>query len=237
MHKEFNANITAYRNIATGEVIAFSREGVRYRSDGLVDGTNGIYDADGSWVSKLVITGEYIQGNPISPRGFAIKELIKLPAREWKKVLSTGDGVLEVHIPAESKLSHEACGESFKMSVDFFNKHFPELPFCGYMCTSWLLDPQLKEILPATSNIVKFQCEFYLYPILSHDFQAFERVFGGKQDNIESLKLKAQTSLQKAIINHISKGNHMRQGGMFLLKEDLKHWGKAFYQQHQMEII
>ncbi|NSW93045.1 MAG: DUF5596 domain-containing protein [Firmicutes bacterium] len=235
MHKEFDGNLIAFRNITTGEVIAVSQEGVRYRSDGQVDGTNGIYDKEGGWTSKLVIDEEFIQGNPILPLGFAKADFIKLSTREWKEVLAKGSKILEVHIPAESKLSHEACGESFKMSVDFFTGYFPELPFDGYMCTSWLLDPQLKEILPPSSNIVKFQREFYLYPILADDFQTFERVFGGKHDNIEFLK--AETSLQKAIIDYISKGNHMRQGGMFLLKDDLKHWGKAFYQDYSRSII
>src|SRR5699024_10463626 len=34
--------------------------------------------------------------------------------------------------------------------------HFPELPLLGLHCASWLLDPQLAEDLPPSSNIVAF---------------------------------------------------------------------------------
>lgn len=217
-----------------------SENGIRYRADGQVDGTNGIYDINGSWVSKLVITKDFIKGNQISPLSFSKPNLIELNAREWIKVLSKESPILDVHIPAGEKLSHEACGESFKASVEFFTKYFPELTFDGYKCSSWLLDAQLQKILPPSSNIVKFQREFYLYPILTNDFQTFERVFGIKPDNNKSMEesikefmkepLNAQSFLQKAIFDYIKGGNHMRQSGMFLLKDDLKHWGKACYQ-------
>jgi len=98
------------------------------------------------------------------------------------------------------------------------------------MCTSWLLDPQFQKILSLDSNIVKFQREFYLYPVKSNDVQTFERVFNSKPENIKNLK--AETTLQKAILDYVNKGNKMHFGAMFLLNDDLKYWGSAFYQQN-----
>ena len=228
IHKQFNGNLVVFRNVTTDKVVALSGAGIRYRADGQVDGTNGIYDSEGGWTSKLIITENSIKGNPISPFAFAKPDFIELDTQQWVQVLSEGSPVLEVHIPAGEKLSHEDCGESFKISEKFFNKYFPELPFDGYECSSWLLDSQLQKILPPSSNIVKFQREFYLYPIQASDFQTFERVFGSKPDNIKFLK--AESSLQKAILDYINEGNHMRQTAMFLLKDELKHWGEACYQ-------
>ncbi len=228
MHEKFSGGLMAFRNIQTSKVIALSEEGIRYRSDGQVDGTNGIYDREGSWISKLLINKDGIKGNPISPFAFAKSDFIELDTQQWVQVLSKGSPILETHIPAGEKLSHEACGESFKMSVEFFTKYFPELNFDGYVSSSWLFDSQLQKILLPSSNIVKFQREFYLYPLKASDFQTFERVFGGKLDNVKSLK--AKSSLQKAILDYINEGNHMRQTAMFLLKDDLKYWGEAFYQ-------
>ncbi|HOJ10852.1 MAG TPA: acyltransferase domain-containing protein [Clostridiales bacterium] len=225
----FKGNVRVFRNIRTGVVVSLSEVDIRYRADGQVDGTNDIYDRHGAWVSTLVVTDNSIKGNPISPLGFAENKVIELAKDEWREVLSKGSPVLDVHIATGSKLSHEACGESFKASVKFFERYFPELQFDGYMCTSWLLDPQLQCILPRESNIVKFQREFYLYPKKSDDFQTFERVFGNKPDNMKTLK--AETSMQKAILDYVNKGNNMRQASMFLLKDDLQYWGQAFYQE------
>jgi hypothetical protein len=229
IHSNFTGDLKVFRNKNTGKVISFSDSGVKFRADGQVDGTNDIYDHNGVWVSEYWEDENTVKGNPISPLGFAENRTIELSKKEWKEVLSKGSLVLDVHIAVGSKLSHEACGESFKSSVDFFNKYFPEIQFYGFMCTSWLLDPQLQKILPRDSNIVKFQREFYLFPIKSDDAQTFERVFRSKPEDMK--KLKAETTLQKAILDYIYMGNKMHSGAMFLLKEDLKHWGDAFYQQ------
>ena len=82
------------------------------------------------------------------------------------------------------------------MSVKFFDKYFPELTFDGYVSSRGFLRFSITKILLPSSNIVKFQREFYLYPLKASDFQTFERVFGGKLDNVKSLK--AKSSLQKA---------------------------------------
>ncbi|HHV97250.1 MAG TPA: DUF5596 domain-containing protein [Clostridiaceae bacterium] len=228
IHARFTGDLKAFRNINTGKVISLSNAGIKFRTDGLVDGTNDIYDPEGGWVSDYWEDENTVRGNPISPLGYAENRTIELSKKEWKEVLSKGSPVLDVHIAAGSKLSHEACGESFKSSVEFFNKYFPEIEFCGFMCTSWLLDSQFQKILSWDTNIVKFQREFYLYPVKSNDVQTFERVFNSRPDDIENLK--AETSLQKAILDYVRKGNKMHAGAMFLLKDDLKHWGSAIYQ-------
>jgi len=230
IHASFTGDLKAFRNKNTGKVIALSNAGIKYRADGQVDGTNDIYDPDGAWVSDYWEDENIVRGNPISPLGYVEKKTIELSKKEWKEVLSKGSFVLDVHIAAGSKLSHQACGESFKSAVEFFNNYFPEIEFCGFMCTSWLLDPQFQKILSLDSNIVKFQREFYLYPVKSNDVQTFERVFNSKPENIKNLK--AETTLQKAILDYVNKGNKMHFGAMFLLNDDLKYWGSAFYQQN-----
>lgn len=232
IHTSFKGDLRVFRNKNTGNVVALSEANIKYRTDGQMDGTNGIYDKQCAWISSFAVNETAIMGNPILPSGNAQNKLVELNKLEWREVLSKGSPVLDVHIAADGKLSHEDCGESFRSSVDFFAKNFPELSFDGYMCSSWLLDPQLQHILPRKSNIVKFQREFYLYPEKSDDFQTFERVFGNKPDDLA--ELKPETSMQKAILDYVNEGNKMRQASMFLLKEDLQYWGQAFYQKESM---
>ena len=63
---------------------------------------------------------------------------------------------LNVHIPEGESLAFEKCMDSFRRAEQFFagrGEGKPEF----YMCDSWLLSPALKELLPADSNIIRFQ--------------------------------------------------------------------------------
>ena len=67
-----------------------------------------------------------------------------------------GDNVIEIHIPAEGKLDTEECKKSIEAAKPFFEKYFPEHKYSIFTCHSWLLDRDLSEFLPETSNIIKF---------------------------------------------------------------------------------
>ena len=217
----------AYRNTQTGLVLAVAEDGATFRGDGQFDGTNGIFDEDGRWVSEFVETEHSISANPIAPCGVALHETVALSKDVWKLVLKHGDPILEVHIPAGSKISRQACGESFAQARRFFSKHFPETTFNAFTCDSWLLDPQFQEILAVESNIVLFEREFYILPNLSSDGQTFERVFGGKPNDLATAR--RDTSLRRAILDYVLAGHQMHRGAGFIMMEDLD-WGSQSYQ-------
>ena len=76
-----------------------------------------------------------------------------------------GEPVLSIHIPGlMGPMPPDACDASFARAIPFFARHFPELGLRYATCESWLLDPQLADSLPATSNIVQFQRRFHLVP-------------------------------------------------------------------------
>ena len=74
--------------------------------------------------------------------------------------LKAGDPIVEIHIPSGADLSPEACRASMAQAVDFFAKYFPEYRFAHFTCHSWLLDPALDNLLPPTSNIIRFRDMF-----------------------------------------------------------------------------
>lgn len=75
--------------------------------------------------------------------------------------------LLGMHIRGEGgPLSPEAVADSVSQAVEFFPRVFPER-FAGreaptFTCTSWLLDPQLRDWLPERSNILRFASLFDL---------------------------------------------------------------------------
>lgn len=72
------------------------------------------------------------------------------------------ESAINVHIPSCGPMTEEACEEAFRLAADFYRKDFPEgsVPFC---CFSWLLFPGHRQMLPAESNIRKFQDRFELF--------------------------------------------------------------------------
>ena len=70
--------------------------------------------------------------------------------------IAKGDNVMEIHIPRGSKLEMEEVQKSISWAKEFFATYFPEFHYTCFTCNSWLLDEDLKDFLPETSNIIRF---------------------------------------------------------------------------------
>lgn len=207
--------IKVFRNTSTGEEAALSEPNLRYKEDGHVDGTNDIYVEDqDTWVATFVETDIYITGNPIGSDGYAKRDTVTLSKQEWVCVLEKGDNVLGLHIPREGLLSRELCKESFDQAATFFHTFFPEKEFKAFVCVTWMLDPQLQLLVDESSNVLMFQQEFALYPVLSVDRTVYRFVFNSDPCPIEELPEK--TSLQRKIKEYMLAGGHMHTGGGFI---------------------
>jgi GNAT-like C-terminal domain/N-acyltransferase N-terminal domain len=126
-------------------------------------------------------------------------------------VLTTGDPVLEVHIPEFwGPLKPEASQRSFERARDFFPRHFPEERYDIAVCHSWLLDDQLQEYLPERSNIVQFQRRFNLVGGTDNDSAIARFVFGQVGSPIS--EMPRQTRLEQAIVAHLEAGRHWKEG-------------------------
>jgi hypothetical protein len=219
IREPFRHSVIVLRNVRDGEVAALSEAGVDYRKDGLVDGTNRIFDSLDKWTARFERTDGYFIGNPLLSAGKALNQPAYLPATDWRIELQRGDPVLSIHIPEGGKMAHELCKESMLLAVDFYRKHFPDRPFRAFACTSWLMDPQFQTILPDSSNIVKFQKEFYLFPIRSNEEETYRRVFGAAE--VDPATAGRDTGLRRAILDHAAAGNRPHAASGFLLQDDL----------------
>lgn len=126
--------------------------------------------------------------------------------------IKTGDPVTEVHIPQGEPLDIEACKKSFEKAVVFFERYYPQCSYKYFCCESWLLDFHLKDFLNENSNIIKFQS---LFDIVSYfeSGQAVERLFTYNADKLN------ESSLQRAVKNHIKNGGKLFEGYGFADKE------------------
>lgn len=224
--------VRAFRRRATEAVIALSEDGIRYRMDGQIDGAGGVYDPSGAWTARLRREPGTIVGSPILPIGVALQEEVRLSLAEWQQVLAPGDLVLRVHIPeGPPPLDPASCKESFEEALAFFPRYCPEQPFVAFACASWLLDAQLEALLPAASNLVRFQQEMYLVPIPSDGRGVFEYVFDRAPADLRTAP--RDTALRRALLDHLLSGGHLRDGGCFLLPRDLTRWGTHIYRRQR----
>ena len=226
----FRVPVRAYRHRESSVVVALSETGVCYRADGQVDGTGGTFDPEGAWTACLTTAEEAVRGNPILPTGFAVHRDVRLPVTDWRQALATGDPVLHIHIPSGSPMEFDACGDSFRQALDFFPQHFPDTPFVAFACNSWLLDPRLEHMLSPTSNMVRFQHEVYLLPLRSNGRSTLERVFGDVPEDLT--RAPRDTTLRRAILDHLLSGGHLGGGACFLFPEDM-HWGSQVYRRQK----
>ncbi|MBK5248512.1 MAG: DUF5596 domain-containing protein [Actinomycetales bacterium] len=119
-----------------------------------------------------------------------------------------GGFVLSCHIPRTGPLPPGSVDESFATAATFFAEHFPDLPAAALHCASWLLDPQLADVLPATSNMVSFQRRWELYgePHVGDEDVLFF-VFA-RRGPVDLEALPRATSLERAVVDHLRHGGH-----------------------------
>ena len=223
----FWGRLRAFRHITTGAVLALSEEGVGYDERGQPA------PAPAAWQASLTITDEGARGSPILPTGRAVNHEVFLPTAEWRQALAPRDPGVNIHIPAGEPMTPQRCGDSFRQAVGFFPRHFPDRPFIAFCCGSWILNGQLEEWLPPTSNLVRFQREVYLFPIRLSLETLLDRVFGGAPPDLA--KAPRDTALRRAILDHLLAGKAFRPtgGGCFLFPEDLD-WGREVYRRQRL---
>jgi hypothetical protein len=219
----------AFRHRDLGVVMALSEDGIRYRPDGQRAGPDEPRDGEGVWTARLVLGKEWVIGHRITPEGSVQRAETRLARADWAEVLKPGDPVLHLHIPRGAPLDLAACRQSFERALEFFPLHFPERSFVAFACESWLLDAQLEQMLSASSNLVRFQRQMYLIPMVGNQTDVLDWIFDGEYSN--PAQAPRDTVLRRAVLDHLRRGGRMRGGGCFLLFTDLPAWGTACYRE------
>lgn len=190
----------------SGEVRIVAKGGAAITAGGVFADSEGATEPFIDLIYEEV-AGEVRRGHAVAANGYIEPVPSDFAAGQWRKGLNWGDTVLSLHIPAGEPLDFTACRESFRLAADFFPSYFPGLPVPrAVACGSWLFYQGLCDILPAESNIVRFQKLFYRFPMRSAtSSQTYERAFAGYARPIKAEQLK--TTLERRLYDHINEDN------------------------------
>ena len=191
---------------------------------------SGVYaDSEGAAGPFIELTyveeqGEIRQAHRVQPDGFLAPRPTTFAPGEWERRLAAGDPVLNLHIPAGAPLDFDACRDSFVQAASFYPRHFPERATArAVVCGSWLFNPGLCDILPGTSNIVRFQRAFLRVPLPGATAgQTYERAFAPHGRAIRREQLA--TTLQRRLFDHIAAG-HVPIGAGGIFPAPINAWG------------
>ncbi len=132
-------------------------------------------------------------------------------------VICPGDYFVTIHIPGEGKLDLEEVQKSISDSREILKIVFKDYKPKLYMCTSWLLSPQLKRILKEGSNILKFADLFESVMGLPSPNPLYEHIF--KVPVCDVSELKPKNAFQEGILQ-IYKDGYELHSGIGILKSE-----------------
>ena len=175
--------------------------GTSVRESAAVFGKSGLLF--GLWVPPLAFRGVHY------PLGRLSFDIAGKTGRDGEVVQ------LFVHVPGAAKLDPTQCDRSWQAAREFTRDHFPECRVDRMVCRSWLLDQQLAQYLPATSNILSFQHRFELATSVEAEVAdlewleyVFQRQASGAIDETLLNQLPQRTRLQRAFVDHLRSGKH-----------------------------
>ena len=197
----------AYRVLQskTGEVLSLAN--MRLHRDGVAIGSLHYEDEEGAYWAAVEETDEAYIGHPIDKKGRALREKITLPKSDWQVRLTGGDPVVGIHIPPGGGFSADALDATFSRAREILATHFPDFPYRAFVTGTWMLDPQLRDLLGAEGNLVKFGERFTRMTMKSAGRSVLNFVFLRPQAEIDFTTLPESTRLERALKAHYLAGN------------------------------
>ncbi len=177
-------------------------------------------DPDEAFVAEFKETEDAFIGYEVDTFNCCVtKNKVELKKNEWRLLLKEDDSVIHIHIPEVGGFTKDKIEEAYRDCLEIFGRSFPEFEPKVFACFSWLMDPQLREILGEKSNIVGFQSKFKLFPRKSSGKGVYTFLFRVNQDTpIEEFPEKS--SLQRKVKEiYLAGGNIYEPCGIFLFDD------------------
>lgn len=99
-------------------------------------------------------------------------------SEQQKKRIPSATPVINCHIQRGAVLGKEKVQASLNDSYIFFKTIYPEMEYKAFLCYSWLLYPNMLQLLSKDSNIRQFAEQFEIIGVCNNSEQAFENIFG-----------------------------------------------------------
>ena len=134
--------------------------------------------------------------------------LFRIGSLEYEMKHICNSIIIGIHIPSDADFSPSSVDDSLTSAKRFFRKHYPQLNGCEFVCHSWLLDSQLKNMLKEGSNILSFQNRFEIFDKGQADTEFIQWLYNTKSTNYQDWPEK--TSLQRNMKKYIIAGGEIR---------------------------
>ena len=135
---------------------------------------------------------------------------LQFKRRKLRKTMggyAEGSYYIDVHIPGGAPLTPELCVASYAEAAVFFRKRY-HMTDIIFGCHSWLLSPELNNILPAKSNILAFAHDYTIWETRTDPTSsAVSFIFNVPALPADINTLPEDTSLRKALKMHLKAGN------------------------------
>lgn len=126
---------------------------------------------------------------------------------------------IAIHIPSDADLRSQAVARSLEEFAQFVKKYYPAWENVPMTCDTWMLMPELKELLGEDSNIVAFQNLFTIDIVNYNATWYMGWIFPGAESVDENLPEK--TTLQRRLKKYLLEGKkfgiakgHLRNKGI-----------------------
>ena len=199
-----------YGNDETGVLRAMLLAALRsrelYRRKGIPD---GVFIDTMKCFSRFVREHAESYGSYGFDRGFWVGRqlsllLFRVGALEYELAEYEGAKAISIHIPSDADLSPQALDRSVADAKAFFRKYYPDYGEAVRFCSSWLLSPALKKLLPENSKIIGFQNRFRIVSVDETPESYKQWVF--KNKNLAAEDFPEDTSLQRAMKRFVLSG-------------------------------
>ena len=204
--KKYNLSGVFLKNKNTGKLLAVIKD-AKIHSSGLILGTAGCENEEGSYFADLTETDTEYIGYPVNEKGLCEKEKQVFKKMEWEKVLSPGDYAVSFHIPKGADLSRSNLDKVFSEGIEKIKSYYSDKSVRCVICGSWLLSPQFEGMLKEGSNIVAFGKRFTRLPFRNGGNDVFSFVFPPGIEKYEDLP--ENTSLERALKKLYMEGNFL----------------------------
>lgn len=211
----YMSGVRVYRS-RDGE-LAVLADGLRLHRAGRILGSVGHTDEAGAFTAEITETETAVTGFR-AVDGIVETTPVTLDKRRWQLCLTSEDTFPRIHIPSDGAFDRETIAASFARAREIFDRCYPDYPYKGFFCSTWLLSQDLKEMLKPTSNILGFQSFFTPVPFPSSGRLVFSFAFGMDARIPEDLEaLPEKSSLHRAVKQRYLAGGYVHEGAGFLL--------------------
>lgn len=200
-----------WRERTTGKHLPLIDDGVRFEE-------NGFPWHGGKLSTARQETDTQVTGYTYLPDGRLDPTPVTLDKSRYERCLTRGDAVLSVHIPVGGRLDADAAEESFGYVGSFMANYFPEVDYKAFVCSSWLLDTNLRHFVGPESNMLKFQNRFTVGLSHRNGFSVYDDIFQvPKHCPLE--ELVPTNRFQREILAMLKAGGTLYSGRGYILTD------------------